>query len=145
MIRTLGSIALLAVPLAAQDADIDAVRKMALQLEDALTHRDMATLEKIVTEDFIRTPPGGRDTSKKEWLGLVESKQLQYVAFEDSDERFRAYGNTVIINNVSNIHVRSIGGSERELKLKLIWVWVKTDGHWKLAAVQGNQVTAPAK
>jgi ketosteroid isomerase-like protein len=142
MLKALVLAALLAAPLAAQDSAIDAVRARAHQLEEALTHRDMATLEDIVTDDFLRTPPGGRDTNKQQWLGLVESKRLQYVAFEDSDERFRAYGDTVIINNVSNIHVRATDGAERELKLKLIWVWVKLDGKWKLAAVQGNQVTS---
>ncbi|MBZ5611823.1 MAG: nuclear transport factor 2 family protein [Acidobacteriia bacterium] len=145
MIKTLVLIALAAVALAAQDANIEAVKKAAAQLEQALTHADMATLEKMVTDDFIRTPPGGRDTNKKEWLGLVESKRLQYVAFEDSEERYRSYGDTVIVNIVSNIHTRSSGGPERESTLKLIWVWVKLDGQWRLAAVQGNQVTAPAR
>jgi ketosteroid isomerase-like protein len=116
---------------------------MARELEQALTHADMATLGKIVTDDFIRTPPGGRDTNKSEWLGLVQSGRLQYVAFEDSEEQFRSYGNTVLINNVSNIHTRSNGGPERESKLKLTWVWVKLDGQWRLASVQGTQVTAP--
>jgi len=26
------------------------------------------------------------------------------------------------------------------MRLKLIWVWVKQDGQWRVAAVQGNQV-----
>ncbi len=138
-------IVLAALPLAAQDANIDAVKQRASQLEQALTHADMATLEKMVTDDFIRTPPGGRDTNKKEWLGLVQSGRLQYVAFEDSEQRYRSYGDTVIVNAVSNIHARTSGGPERESKLKLIWVWVKQDGEWKLAAVQGNQVTSPPR
>jgi ketosteroid isomerase-like protein len=145
MIKVLGLIALFAVPLAAQDANVDAVRKMTQELERALTHADMAALEKIVTDDFIRTPPGGRDTNKKEWLGLVQSGRLQYVAFEDTEARFRSYGNTVVVNDVSNIHTRSSGGPERESKLKLIWVWVKLNGQWRLAGVQGNQMTAPAQ
>jgi ketosteroid isomerase-like protein len=139
-------IVLAALPLAAQDANIDAVKQRASQLEQALTHADMATLDKMVTDDFLRTPPGGRDTNKKEWLGLVQSGRLQYVAFEDSEQRYRNYGDTVIVNVASNIHTRTSGGPERESKLKLIWVWVKQGGEWKLAAVQGSQVTtAPAR
>jgi ketosteroid isomerase-like protein len=139
MIKRLGLVTLLLAPLGAQDASIDAVKKASAQLEQALTHADMVTLDKLVTDDFLRTPPGGRDTNKKEWLGLVESGRLQYVAFENSDARYRSYGDTVIVNLVSNIHTRSSGGPERQSKLKLIWVWVKLNGEWRLAAVQGNQ------
>ncbi len=145
MIKTLGLLVVLAIPLAAQDASIDAVKKTAAQLEAALTHADIATLDKIVADDFLRTPPGGRDTNKKEWLALIQSGRLQYVAFENSDVRYRSYGDTVIVNLVSNIHTRSSGGPERQIKLKLIWVWVKLDGRWRLAAVQGNQVNPPAQ
>jgi ketosteroid isomerase-like protein len=145
MIKTLGLVALFAAGLGAQDASIEAVKKASAQLEQALTHADMATLDKMVAEDFLRTPPGGRDTNKKEWLGLIQSGRLQYVVFEDSDERYRSYGDTVIVNLVSNIRTRSSGGPERQSKLKLIFVWVKLGGEWRLAAVQGNQVNPPAQ
>jgi len=145
MVKELGLIALAAIPLVGQDANIEAVRRMTQELEQALTHADMATLDKRVDDDFIRTPPGGRDTNKKEWLGLVQSGRLQYIAFEDSDVRLRSYGNTVVVNNVSNIHTRSSGGPERQGKLKLVWVWVKLDENWKLAGVEGTPVTPPAQ
>ena len=145
MLKAVFSIALAALPLVGQDANIEAVRRMTQELEQALTHADMATLDKMVDDDFIRTPPGGHDTNKKEWFGLVQSGRLQYLAFEDSDVRFRSYGNTVVVNNVSNIHTRSSGGPERQGKLKLVWVWVKLDGKWKLVGVEGTQVTAPAQ
>ena len=67
MVKELGLIALAAIPLVGQDANIEAVRRMTQELEQALTHADMATLDKMVDDDFIRTPPGGRDTNKKEW------------------------------------------------------------------------------
>jgi ketosteroid isomerase-like protein len=140
MIKTLGLAVLLVAPLAAQDASIDAVRKMVGELEQALTHADMTTLRRIVTDDFIRTPPGGKDTNKSEWLGLVESGRLNYVAFEDSEVKYRVYGDTVVVNDVSNIHTRGGDGPERATKLKLIWVWVRQDGQWRLAGVQGGQV-----
>jgi ketosteroid isomerase-like protein len=132
--------ALLAIPLAGQSA-IDEVRKRTAELEEAATHKDIATLGKMLTDDFLRTPPGGRDTNKAEWLGLIESGRLNYVKFEDSEEKYRAYGDTVLVNVLSNIHTRT-NERENETKLKLIWVWVKQNGQWRLAAVQGNQITA---
>jgi hypothetical protein len=95
----------------------------------------------MLTDDFLRTPPGGRDTNKAEWLGLIESGRLNYVAFEDSEDRYRVYGDTVVVNVLSNIHVRT-NGREAETKLKLIWVWVRQNGQWRLAAVQGNQLAS---
>ena len=141
MTKTLGLAVLLSAALAAQDANIEAVRKISGELEQALTHADMAKLQRMVTDDFIRTPPGGRDTSKSEWLGLVESRRLNYVAFEDSEVKYRVYGgDTVVVNNLSNIHTRSGDGPERQTKLKLMWVWVKQNGDWRLAGVEGTQL-----
>jgi hypothetical protein len=85
MVKALSLIALAVLPLVGQDANIEAVRRMTQDLEQALTHAAMSALDKMVHDDFIRTPPGGRDTNKKEWLGLIQSGRLQYVAFEDSD------------------------------------------------------------
>ncbi|HLG95503.1 MAG TPA: nuclear transport factor 2 family protein [Bryobacteraceae bacterium] len=140
MIKFLGLMALLAVAVNAQDANVEAVRKSARELERALIAADSSALEKLLTGDFIRTPPGGGDTNKSQYIELVSSGRLKYVAFQNLEEKFRAYTNTVLLNQVSDLRYRSGEGPERVMRLKLIWVWVKQDGQWRVAAVQGNQV-----
>jgi len=142
MVKRMGLIAVLALAARAQDANIDAVRKMARELERALIAADTGTLENILTDDFVRRPPGGPDTNKREYLSLLSSGRLKYVAFQNIEEKFRSYPNTVLVDDVTDIRARGANGPERDTRLKLTWIWVKLDGQWRLAGVQGS--TAPA-
>ena len=110
------------------------------ELEQALIHADMAKLDQMLTTDFVRTPPGGRDTDKTEYSRLISSGQLRYLSFEDRDQKYRAYGDTVLVNMESHLRNRLASGAESELTLRLIWVWVKQNGQWLLAGVQGTEV-----
>jgi len=142
MVKRMGLIAVLALAARAQDANIDAVRKMARDLERALIAADTGTLEKILTDDFLRRPPGGPDTNKREYLSLLSSGRLKYVAFQNVEEQFRSYPNTVLVDDVTDIRARGSSGPEGETRLKLTWIWVKLDGQWRLAGVQGSQAPA---
>lgn len=139
----MGLIALMALAAGAQDANIDAVRKLARELEQALIAADTVTLEKIFTDDFLRRPPSGPDTNKREYLSLLSSGRLKYVAFHNVEEKYRSYPNTVLVDDVTDIRARGANGRERETRLKLTWIWVQVDGQWRLAGVQGSQ--APAR
>ena len=142
MVKSLVWMALLALSLSAQNADVDTVRKLARELERALIAADTGTLEKILTDDFLRRPPGGADTNKREYLSLLSSGQLKYVSFKNVEEQFRSYPNTVLVDDVTDIRARGGNGSERDTRLKLTWIWVKLDGQWRLAGVQGSQAPA---
>lgn len=118
----------------------DEVRARQSELEEALIHADVAKLDQMLTADFLRTPPGGRDTDKAEYSRLISSGQLRYLSFEDRDQKYRAYGDTVLVNMESHLRTRSRSGAESETTLRLIWVWVKRDSQWLLAGVQGTEV-----
>lgn len=143
MVKSLTLMALLVLPLNAQDANVDAVRKMAGELERALIAADTGTLEKILTDDFLRRPPGGRDTDKRAYLSLLSSGRLKYVSFKNIEEKFRSYPNTVLVDDVTDIRTRGGNGPERDTRLKLTWIWVQLDGQWRLAGVQGSQAPMP--
>jgi ketosteroid isomerase-like protein len=135
----LAVVALNVVALAAQN-DIEAVRKTARELEQALITADAAALERLLTDDFLRTPPGGRDTNKREYIPLIASGQLKYVAFQNAEEMYRVYENSVLVNDLTDLRYRIAAGPESRMRLKLLWVWVKQDGKWRPAGVQGTQI-----
>jgi ketosteroid isomerase-like protein len=131
-------IALMAWSCSASPAD--EVRTRQGELEQALIHADMAKLDQMLTSDFIRTPPGGRDTDKAQYVELISSGRLRYLSFEDRDVKYRVYGDTVLVNMESHLRTRSGANPETETTLKLIWVWVKRDGQWLVAGVEGTEV-----
>jgi len=142
MTKVLGLAAILALQLTAQDPNAEAIRKKARELERALIAADTAAMQQMLTDDFLRTPPGGQDTDKAQYTSLIATGRLKYIAFDNLQEKVRAYANTVLINDLTDLRYRGATGPERSIRLKLLWVWVKQDGEWRLAAVQGNQVSA---
>lgn len=121
------------------EGPVDAVRKAEGALRAALLKNDADALGKLLTDDFIRTPPTTPETTKAEWLALIRSGEQKYLSFETKEAKYRAYGDTVVVNAVVRVSVRR-GTADIDLNLRLLDVWVKQDGRWLLAAVQANQV-----
>jgi len=123
---------------AASDADrVAEVKKAEAAMREALTHSDTKAMGRLLTGDFVRTPPSTPATTKAEWIGQIESGRLKYIAFEVQEAKYRAYGDTVLVNSVAKIRAKSAAG-EADLLLRLLAVWVKQNGEWREAAVQGN-------
>ena len=128
------------LPLAAQDTtNVSAVRKAQTDVQQILVRGDAAALGNILTEDFVRTPPDGIDTNKSEYISQIAAGRLKYLSTDNIEDRYRAYGNTVLVNTLTNVRYRA-NGAERLVKLKVMWVWVRQAGQWRLAAVQGTEV-----
>src|SRR5215472_1109141 len=142
MIKAWNWIALAVLPLAAQESgNLTTVRKMQNELQQSMIRADTAALSNILTEDFVRTPPGGADTNKTEWISLIGSKRLKYLSTDNIEYKDRAYGNTALVSTVTNVRYIA-NGAERTVKLKVLWVWAKQAGQWKLAAIHGTEVAA---
>lgn len=129
---------------AASDAEsIEAVKKGEATLRRSLMGRDIATLAKLMTDDFVRIPPSTPATPRAEYFSIIESGRLQYLSFEVDDAQFQVHGDTVIVQALVHLLTRSGDRPPAESRLRLLDVWVKQNGEWRLAAIQGNQ--APAK
>jgi ketosteroid isomerase-like protein len=124
--------------LPAQDSAMEAVRARQSELEQALVQADVAKLDRMLTADFLRTPPGGRNTDKAAYSAILASGQLKYISFENSEQKYRVYGDTVLLTEMSKIRTRSGQRAESETTLRLLWVWVKRNGEWLLAGVEGT-------
>jgi ketosteroid isomerase-like protein len=132
--------------LAASDADsIEAVKKGEATLRQSLMHRDTKTLARLMTDDFIRIPPATPATPRAEYFNIIETGRLQYLTFDVDDAQFRAYGDTVIVQALVHLTTRSGDRPSSESHLRLLDVWVKQNGEWRLATIQGNQAPTPPR
>lgn len=105
----------------------------------ALIKSDTDALSEILTDDFVRTPPTRPSTTKPEYLAQLRSGTLKYLAIDLKEAKYQVYGNTVVENAVAAIRVR-YNSQEINEQLRLLQIWVKLNGRWRLAAVQGNPV-----
>ena len=122
---------------------VEAVKKAEGEFREALLRSDIETLGKLLTEDFIRTPPTTPATTKAQWLDLIHTGKQKYLAFDTKEAKYRAYGDTVIVNAVVSLRVSRGNEAATNLNLRILQVWVKQDGRWLLAAIQGNQMPTP--
>jgi ketosteroid isomerase-like protein len=131
---------------AASDSEsIEAVKKGEAMLRQSLMNRDTKTLAKLMTDDFVRIPPAAPATPRAEYFSIIESGRLQYLSFDVDDAQFRAYGDTVIVQALVHLKTRSGERPPTESRLRLLDVWVKQGGEWRLATIQGNQAPAPPR
>jgi ketosteroid isomerase-like protein len=122
---------------------METVKKLEQEFREALLKRDTEAIGKMLTNDFIRTPPTTPSTTKVQWLELIRTGKQQYLAFETKEATYRVYGDTVIVNAVANLRVRRDGQQATDTQLRILQVWVKQNGRWLLAAIQGNQTPSP--
>jgi ketosteroid isomerase-like protein len=133
-----GQFILMASLAQAEDA-VETIKKLEQELRQALIKADGDTLSKMLTDDFIRTPPTTPATTKSQWLEALGSGRLKYLSFETIEAKYRPHGDTVLVNSVARLRV-SRGGEELQPQLRILDVWVKQQGRWLLASVQGNEM-----
>ncbi|HKV05595.1 MAG TPA: nuclear transport factor 2 family protein [Candidatus Acidoferrales bacterium] len=107
------------------------------QLREALVKADTATLSKLLTDDYLRTPPTLPNTTKSQYFEVLRSGKLKYFSIDTKEATYRTYGDTAIVNSVTAFRVL-VNGQQRDEVLRILSVWVKQNGQWRLAAVQGN-------
>lgn len=105
----------------------------------SLIKSDTDALSEILTDDFLRTPPTRPSTTKSEYLAQLRSGTLKYLAIDLKEAKYQVYDNTVVENSVAAIRVR-YNNQEINERLRLLQIWVRLNGKWRLAAVQGNPV-----
>jgi ketosteroid isomerase-like protein len=106
----------------------------------ALIKADIEAMSRILTSDFLRTPPGGAPTDKPTYIELVRSGRLKYISIDRKDVQYRVYGDTVVVNRTAPIRTSGASGRTSDTELRLISVWVRQSGRWMLAALQGTDV-----
>ena len=134
-------IAAVSVPAASVGETTEAVKKLEAVYEQALMQKDTKTLARLMTDDFIRTPPASAATSKTEYLSQIETGRLQYLSHETLEATYQVFDDAVLVHSVVRLRTKS-NGKEGESSLRLLHVWIKQAGQWRIAAVQGSQMPA---
>lgn len=97
----------------------------------AMNAHDAATLERLVTEDFLFIRRMGDMWDKKAFLENIKSGKLS-AKVEEDDLKTRLYGDTAILT-----HKDSLKTSDgKYIEMIATRVFVKQRGSWKLASVQ---------
>ena len=119
--------------------------KLEEERNQALQTGDIATLERIYSDDLIYTNASGALLTKAQHLAELKSRGLNFHSFKHEDVQVTMHGDTGFVTGISKSVVEYRGsvstGSRRFLN-----IFVKKDGSWKLVGhVEANIEEPKAK
>jgi hypothetical protein len=115
------------------------VRQIDAAFHKAFLMEDAATLDNILTNNFLWTHSTGDVWTKGVILERIKSGKLQYDVAETDDVKVYLYNNSAV---VSGHATRRYPGKET-FWLRYTAIYVKIGGKWKAAAFHSSHVPAP--
>ena len=123
-----------------QKAVMDTLEAMA----KATIAKDVATLDKIYSEDLTYSHSSAQNQNKKEVLDAFKGPSVgEYMKF--SDMKVRTYGTVALAKGICDFR-NGRPGSMTDNHLNILWVLVKGSGPygWQIVARQTTRIQEPA-
>lgn len=124
--------------------EVDEIRTVEHQRLRALVDADTITAELLHADDFQLITPLGGAVSKRDYLGMISSGDIDYLVWEPGLIDVRVYGDVAVIRY------------QAEIKIKVTWapdapegqfwhtdLYEKRDGQWKVVWSQATQIKQP--
>lgn len=115
---------------AASDKDLKELISIDKKMQRAFVDRDIATLEKIFTDDYVLVLSSGTERTKKEVLADVASPENHWEINETSDWKVRVHGDTAIV--VAMLHQKGVDhGQPFDSNVKFSDTYIRENGTWR--------------
>lgn len=114
-----------------EKAVVAAVEKLRVAMIDA----NKTELEKLVAEELSYGHSGGHIDDKKEFVEKIVGGQSDFVTIELSEQTISVSGKTAIVRHILKAKTND-AGKPGEVHLRILLVWQKQAGKWKLLARQ---------
>jgi ketosteroid isomerase-like protein len=122
------------------DRDIDAIHTMEKRWNDARAHADIATLDRILVDDWTVTHANGTTDTKQKYLADLKSGARKFSGgVMEEDVTVRVYGDTAVAAGTSNSTV-TMNGQPQGGMLHFTRVYIKRNGGWKMIVSHATMV-----
>jgi uncharacterized protein (TIGR02246 family) len=110
------------------------------QARAAALRGDASFFERHATDDYVGTNSKGNTHSRSDAITELKSGVLKYTALEYDDVKARVYGDDTVILTAHSTVAGTLNGQDITGRYRVMRVWVKKGGNWRLAAVQSTPV-----
>ena len=118
-----------------------ALEKKAHEYAQALTKRDIETLDEIWTADYTFVNPRGQLLSKAQRIANIKSGTTEFHTMSPQKERLHVQGNFAVeVGRI--VGEGEYSGQESSGEYRYTTVWIKVQKRWRMSA---NQITLIAK
>jgi ketosteroid isomerase-like protein len=119
----------------AQNKQEKAVAAAVEKLRVAMIEANKTELETAVADKLSYGHSGGHTDGKKEFVEKIVSGQSDFVTIELREQTISVSGKTAVVRHILNAKTND-GGKQGEVLLRILLVWQKQGGQWKLLARQ---------
>ena len=124
----------------AQTKQEKAVAAAVEKLRVAMIDADKIALESLVNDKLSYGHSGGHIDDKKEFVEKIVSGKSDFVTIDLSEQTISLSGKTAIVRQILKAKTND-GGKPGEVHLRILMVWQKQGGKWKLLARQAVKMT----
>ena len=111
----------------------DEVLKVDEERNQALQNGDVATLDRIYSDDLIYANTNGALLTKSQHLADLKARKLTFHSFKHEDVEATVHGDTGAVTGISK-SVVEYQGSVSNNNRRFLNVFVKKDGRWQCVA-----------
>lgn len=104
-------------------------------LRTAMINADAAALERLVSDQLSYGHSNGHIDNSKEFVDKIASGQSDFVRIDITEQTISISGNTAIIRHLMKADTND-NGKPGSVQLRILLVWQKKGGQWKLLARQ---------
>jgi ketosteroid isomerase-like protein len=95
----------------------------------ALQNGDVATLDRLYSDDLVYANAGGASLTKAQHLADLKARTLHFISFKHEDVQAVVHGDTGMVTGVSKSEVEYKGAVSKSNR-RFLNVFSKIDGHW---------------
>jgi ketosteroid isomerase-like protein len=111
----------------------DEILKVDEERNQALQKGDVATLDRIYSDDLVYTNASGALLTKTQHLADLKARTLNFRSFKHEDVQATVHGDTGIVTGISK-SVVEYQGTVSSNHRRFLNVFSKKDGHWLCVA-----------
>lgn len=109
--------------------------KMTDDLAAAFASNDAATLDKVLTDDFVKTAASvNRAQPKAQFVGGLKAGRQKYLSYQLSGEKAQAYEASGVVTANADFNVINGANPPAENHEVITAIWVQQQGTWRCAA-----------
>jgi hypothetical protein len=109
--------------------------KMTDDLAAAFASNDAATLDKVLTDDFVKTAASvNRAQPKLQFVGGLRSGRQKYLSYQLSNEKAQAYEGSGVVTANADFSVVNGSNPPAENHEVITAIWVQQQATWRCAA-----------
>ncbi len=109
------------------------------QRMSAMAAKDIAVLNRLLSDDLIYTHSSARLDTKRSLIGAMELGATVYTAVEPSEVVAQDLGDAVVLTGVAAISVTS-GGKPNSFRVRFTDVYADKGGQWQMVTWQSTRL-----